>query len=278
MTERHRKQLAAPLIALALAAFVSSADAQIWRGRSGGHDVVWTAGDVAATRVRSGARVLSLAKLGEAEWGATSEGDDPGMAPNEMEMRYRVLSVVGPVVSLERFWYCDCRGAHPISSRGFVTYDLSRSTPAEARPARATDYVPEASLLAALLRDRVIQAALDSAGVRTRPATLRALLSSIENQPVEVGECTYSTGSEFLSSFAFHHLENGRVALRFSLSHHVEICRGSYTQLGVLVPIPPRLRADLAAAGARRAGFLMKDARAVAAGRETILNYQRKKR
>ncbi|HEU0054676.1 MAG TPA: hypothetical protein VFQ39_15930 [Longimicrobium sp.] len=271
---------AALLLVLSLLPLVpADAGAQrIWRGRSGGYDVAWSAGDVAATRVRDGARVLSLARLGEAEWGEMTSAQDPETDPAELETRYRVLSFVGPVISLERFWYCDCRGAHPISMSGFVTYDLSRSTPREARPARATDYVSEADLHRALLADRLIRAALDSADVRTPPATLGALLAAIEHQPIEVDGCTYSTGADFLEHFAFHHLEGGRVALRFSLSHYVEICRGNHTQVGVLVPVSPRLRPDLAAADARRAGFLMKDARAVGGNRVTTLSYQPKRR
>ena len=64
---------------------------------------------------------------------------------------------------------------------------------------------------------------------------------------------------------------NGQVAVRFSPSHSVEVCRGMFIQIGVLVPPLPRWTAAFEAANARRSGFLMKDA---PANPQTILNYQ----
>jgi hypothetical protein len=68
------------------------------------------------------------------------------------------------------------------------------------------------------------------------------------------------------------------MAMRFSLSHYVELCRGRYIQLGVLVTPSPRMLPDLDAAAARRAGFLMKDARAIGGDRRTTFNYQPSRR
>jgi hypothetical protein len=56
------------------------------------------------------------------------------------------------------------------------------------------------------------------------------------------------------------YVEKGRVAVRISVPYGSEIHRGQYTQLGILLPIPPRLRQALAAAANRQAGFLMQDA------------------
>ena len=282
-SSRRRPILLVIAVLAALPSIASDSTAQqpraIWSGRSGGFEVSWTTGDISARRVQGGGRVLSLRAKADAEHGKLTEDyrEDPEMTPREVEHRYRVLSVVGPVVSVEEYWYCDCRGAHPISSRGFRAFDLSRGTVAAPAPARVTDYVAEADLLRALLADRVIRALLDSAEVEAPPRTLAALLEAVRNQPAAVGECTYMVGEDFLSSFAFHHVEaDGRVAVRFSLSHHVEICRGMMTQIGVLVPASPRLRTDLAAARARTAGFLMADAARITGDRATVLNYQPK--
>ena len=248
---------------------------QIWRGRSGGFDVEWSARDVAARRVRDGARVLSLRAAADSQWTPDPEAD-PADQPSFVSVGYRVLSVVGSVVSVEERWYCDCGGAHPISSTRFAAYDLSRGTLRKPAPVSATALVPEPELLRALLADAVVRQALRSAGVTGQPRTLSALLDAVEHEAVRVGddECTYSLGEEFLSSFAVHHVEGGRMALRFSLSHHVEICRGRMTQIGVLVPTPERLRADVAAADARRAGFLMKDTRRIAPGDQSPTRFE----
>jgi hypothetical protein len=260
------------VLALVLLAADGAGAQPIWRGRSGGFDVVWSGRDVSATRVRGGVRLFSLRALGDRQWAdmlKDSEVDEDGedTAPREVSISYRVLSVVGPIVSVEEFWYCDCRGAHPISHSRFIAYDVSRGTPAEPRPAVITDWVDERELVRALAADRILRQAMDAAGVTDAPATLAALMEAVHGEPVSTGadECTYAVGEDFASSFAFHHVEGDRVAVRFSLSHHVEICRGHIIQVGVLVPVSDRLRSHLAAARARTAGFLMADLRRVAA-------------
>jgi hypothetical protein len=178
-------------------------------------------------------------------------------------------------VSLEEATYCDCGGAHPISWTRFVSYDVARGTVAAPRLAAATEVVPEAALLRALTADRLIRQAMDSAEVRTF-ASVRALAEGLKTQEIRPAreECTFHVGEDFANEFAFHHLEGGRVAIRFSLSHWVEVCRGMMTQVGVLVEPLPRWRAALTAASARRTGYLMKDVAAIAGGRRTVFNYR----
>jgi hypothetical protein len=135
----------------------------------------------------------------------------------------------------------------------------------------AAEVVPEAALLRALAADRLVRQAMDSAHVRSFSslAALVATLKAREIQPSE-DECAYDIGEEFPTQFALHHLENGRVAVRFSLGHYFEVCRGRMIQVGVLVPPLPRWSDAIAAAGARHAGYLMKDA----PNRQTVLSYR----
>jgi hypothetical protein len=257
---------------------VADASAQvIWRGRSGGFDITWSADDISARRVSDGTLVLSLKRDVDAEWGdlAAAEPDEPVI--REVEATYRLLSVVGPIVSVEEYWYCDCGGAHPISSRRFIAYDLRRSTPTEPRAAPITGLLSEADVLRALLADRVVRGTMDSVGVRTA-RSLAALVDTISHVPVEANECFFAVDESFPSAFALHHVDAGRVAVRFGLSHHYEICRGLMTQVGVLVPVPPALRAGLAAAESRRAGFLMKDAVRISRGGMTRFTYRPRRR
>lgn len=270
------------LRALALAAALlpavrpSAAAQVIWQGRSGGFDVTWSTDDVSARRVGDGRLVLSLKRRFEKEWGGPRDPEENEV--REVAESVRVLSVVGSVLSVEEAWYCDCGGAHPISHTRFVAYDLARSRPDSLHEVAVTELVPEAPLLRALTSDRVIRAAMDSAGVG-QVRSLAALLDTAQWQGVYVempgdeNDCTYNMSDGFPRHFAFHHVENGQLAIRFSLSHDVELCRGSMVQVGVTVPVPPRLQSALTAADQRTAGFLMKDSRRIAGDRRTSLEW-----
>lgn len=257
----------------------AAAQQVIWRGRSGGFDVAWTERDISARRASDGALVFSARHMADAEWAEMASDPDDEAPVTEFERKYRLLSVVGSVVSLEEASYCACGGAHPILWTRFVAYDLARGSAAHPHEVRVTDLVPEAELLRALTADRLVRQAMDSAHVRSF-ASLAALTERLKLQPVQPAddECDYSIGESFPTDFALHHLEGGRVAVRFSLSHNVEICRGRMIQVGVLVTPAARLGPDLAAADARRAGFLMKDQRAIARDRQTTFNYQPRRR
>jgi hypothetical protein len=76
---------------------------------------------------------------------------------------------------------------------------------------------------------------------------------------------------DFLERFAFHHVEGNNVAVRLNVSWNYEIYRFSSTQIGILLPVPARLRKALQDADARRQGFLMRDAKKVAGGHDTVL-------
>lgn len=261
-----------------LPAFAADAAAQvIWRGQSGGFDITWSKDDVTARRVSDGMQVLSLRRRFEKEWNQP-RGEDENEV-RDVYQAFRVLSVVGSVISLEEAWYCDCGGAHPIAYAGFVAYDLATSTLDAPDTAAVTRLVDEAPLVRALSADRVIRAAMDSAGV-SEVRSLSALLDTAQWQGIEVetpdeegGACWYSMGGGFPGHFALHHVDGDRVAVRFSLSHDVELCRGRMAQVGVLVPVPPRLRPALMAADGRTAGFLMKDARGIARDRWTTFSW-----
>lgn len=268
------RALLAPLALAAtfLALDATSAAAQIWRGRSGGFEIVWTEEDITARRLRDGVLVFSVKRIVEAQW---SEGEaDTEEGPIEGEYRFRLLSVVGPVISLEEYGYCDCNGAHPISHAGFVAYDLSESTVDDPALARVTGLVSEAGLVEALVADPVLRRGLAEVGGEA-PRTIPELVHKLNLEDIAVGEdeCTYGVSDAFPGNFALHHVDDGRVAVRFSLSHVVEVCRGQMVQVGVLVPVRPRFRDAVTAADARRAGFLMKDARRVGGEAATIIDF-----
>ena len=253
----------------------AAAQQVIWRGRSAGYDVTWSDRDIAARRASDGALVLSARSITDAEWREMQSDHDDEVPVREYERKYRLLSVVGSILSLEEATYCDCGGAHPISWTRFVSYDVARGTVARPHPVAATEVVPEGALLRALTADRLIRQAMDAAQVRSFP-TLRALAEALKTQAIEPAgqDCTFAVGEEFPTEFAFHHVENGRVAVRFSLGHYVEVCRGMMIQVGVLVPPLPRWNEAFRTADASRAGYLMKNLAAIAGRRRTVFNYR----
>jgi hypothetical protein len=278
MILRHARRTALALAALCIPLAVSTAGAQqvIWRGRSGGFDITWTHDDISARRVSDGAVVFSVRRIFDHDVREMTADHDDEVPMTEYEEQYRILSVIGSVISVVDETYCDCGGAHPIAWTRFVAYDLARGTAAHPFAVSAADLVSERDLLNGLQQDRLLRQAMTATHSRTF-TSLAQLTTRLKLQEIQPAgdECTYTVGEEFPSSWAVHHLENGRAALRFSLSHDVEVCRGKYVQVGVLAAPAPRVLPDLQAADARRAGFLMKDARAIAANRATTLNWQR---
>ena len=192
----------------------------------------WTASSLKAFRASDPKHpVLDMQKVAAADWKDLSA--DPVVKNITASYDYQVLSLVGPVLSLQEEDYCDCGGAHPTAGKQFRTIDLNSG-----RPALITSMFQLESVFQALRADAVVKKAL-AAG--PKPATLEALVKSLAMKTVTVGECDYYFPEELLSRFAFYDVKGDRVAVRFSLSHASEICRGQMTQIGVELPIPARL-------------------------------------
>ena len=165
------------------------------------------------------------------------------------DVRWRLLSVVGPLVSVETHSAGYAEGAaHPYAYADITAYDARTGV-----RATLTDWFPAADVHAALLGDALVRRAL--AGPTPKPRTLERLGFAIPGY--QSADCTWGFSSDLLSRFAFHHVKGDRVAVRFGLSHGCEVARGNLTVLAVYLPIPQALRAHLAAAQAGRAGFLV---------------------
>jgi hypothetical protein len=130
-------------------------------------------------------------------------------------------------------------------------------------------------VLAAILGDKMVKKALATSG-KPSPTSVSELLEDLEYQTVTVGECAFEFGKDLLQSFAFHHQEGDRVAVRLSLSHGEEVCRGRLTFLGILLPEPTALASAIRAAAAKQGGVLMADVARSGAG--THFEFTRKAR
>ena len=221
----------------------------IWAGESGGVRIEWTTQTIAVRP--AGGKTVDLFERPKSE---------PGC---EGEQTYRLLSVVGSIVSYEEFEGATCEGAaHPSSFTRYVAVDAAHPT----RRPRLTDLFADADVLRALMADAVVK----RHAPKTPPKTTDALVKALESSNTE---CEYSFDPDLLNRFAFHHVEGRQVAVRIGLSHGCEVARGKLTQLGILLPIPPALQGALDRASTRAEGFLMRDQAAVSAGRETSLHF-----
>jgi hypothetical protein len=165
---------------LSLCALVRGGDALA--SSSGGFSLAWTAADIRITRAGNAARQISFRRLAHAEWNKLTQGATGGSL--DFETAYRVLSFVGPYLSVELGRYRDCGGAHPMDHRQFQAIDLRGTGPERAKPLMLTELFPEKAILAALKADRVISAVLKRAGASS-PQSLSAMVNAVRYRSIE---------------------------------------------------------------------------------------------
>ncbi len=150
-------------------------------------------------------------------------------------------SLVGGIASwhVSGGGYCP-NSAHPWAISTFHTRDLRTGKPASLR-----DIFSDEQLLEAFRGEGVVRSLLES--------PLHDL-SQIED--LQDTNCVMNFSPEMWTTFAFHHLKGDSVAVRIGLSHDCEVARGSFTQLGILLPVPLTWKEALHKADAE--GQLMK--------------------
>ncbi len=119
----------------------------IWAGQSGAFDFQWTTHDVTVSPIAAPSKILySAARLFRKGHQKTQEA-----AANEQTLR--ILSIVGPVMSVETYDYSDYLGtAHPSLYSRYTAIDFRRPD----RMARLGDYFPHEDIRMALLRDKLL--------------------------------------------------------------------------------------------------------------------------
>lgn len=250
----------------------------IWEGTSGGIRIRWTESDVTAEvdNARDGAR-FSAASLARGEYDKELGESATNANPCRLEDEISVLSVVGPIISLEHATYSECaRSAHPGGETRYASLDLSSlrsgKTPTEAR---LTSYFAPPAVFEALRKDSVVRKALrpEIGSPQTRgapPGDLEQLLKRLAD--VQLDEPCAVFPDDLLIRFAFHHRDQSRLAIRVGLPGSGP-CRQKLTALGLEFSTPEPLSEMVASAETRREGFLMKDASAIARGRKTELKF-----
>jgi hypothetical protein len=263
----------------------AASDQLIWEGTSGGFQIRWTTRDVAATKAGASegaafslARDLTAAYEREAAARAADEAKTGGPSPANpctWQGKVEVLSIVGSIVSYRVTRSITCEHeAHPSGESRLVSIDLATAgaTGGSPKPLTLADLFSEASVLAALRNDPLVKQVIrsDEDAAKTLPGLVQALSSG---PPVLDDKACFAFPDDLLSRFAFHHLEDGSVAVRVGLPGAAP-CRENLTFLGILLPVPRSLSEALAAAATKSEGFLMKDPPASAKGRQTIVTYK----
>jgi hypothetical protein len=252
LTSRLPAQSAAPP-----AAKKPTAGSIIWAGRAAGVHYRWTDQDLTATVGAQGNPALSLVRAKPAFSLARELKREFGKPDTDdvltfYEVGFQPLSAVGSLLSYERDDYWD-GGAHPSGVESFVTVDVR----SPGRHLKLTDIFDAAQIRQALLSDPIVQHVLTREKIAP-PPTLDGLVKALANK-LFGGERDgmYSIPESLLSDFAFHHIEQGKVAVRLLLPHGSEIFRFHHTQLALLLPLPAARQADFTRAATGEAGAMM---------------------
>jgi hypothetical protein len=224
--------------------------------------VRWTDGDLAAMRTGSTRPVYSVAAALKREF----RKPDVDNGFSYYAVAFTPRSVVGTLLSYERDDYWD-GGAHPSGSETFVTVDLNSPQ----HPVKLTDLFPAEEIRRALLADRIVTHVLAREKIAA-PATLEGLIKALAEK--EFGgedDMMFSFPEDLLGDFVFHHVEGGKVAVRLLLPHGTEIYRFRNTELGLLLPIPARLRSAFSQAAMGKAGALMQTLQRITNGKQSTV-------
>lgn len=229
------------MILLLLAAALS-----FWSGPSGGFQFQWTQTNITVSPVDAPTKILYSAVRLFKKQTEKNLGD--------ANQTLQLLSVVGPLMSVESYDYHYYKGtAHPSSYSRFTAIDFRHPN----RVAQLSDYFLPEEIRQALLQDKLVQRQL---GKHHPAPTLDGLVRQLADLNIDLNICEYGFDKDLLSRFAFYQIQGDKVAVRLGLSYGGELCRGQLTQLGLLLPIPATLKADLNQAATQQTGFLMKDA------------------
>lgn len=236
------------------AAPAPAAAAPIWQGHSGGFDVSWTASSLDA-KDSKGAPVFTARSVADVDFNDFDNCD--------ATEAWTVLSVVGPYISVKQEENASCaQAAHTSAYTDILAVDLNHPK----QPPSLADLFSESDLYTALMADGVVKKTLAASG-KPAPKTSAELLALLADNS---NECEFRFEAASLTHFTFHHVEKDKVAVRIGLPYGCEAARGKLTQLGLLLPIPPKLKDALAAAAARKEGFLMKDEKTVASDHTAV--------
>jgi len=229
-----------------------------WQNRFGDAEVVWSTEDL---KFLKNGKIIHSERAENDQLGCVDEKEE--VSENEASGAFtnynqsndlQIRSVVGNVISIYGVYNGYTGGAHPLSRATLTAYlpDYSKTS--------LLDYFSEKDLLGALLKDVPLKKSIMKNNVQdvTKIKSLDELFAVVSLADREDGILEkFSFNKESLNDFSFYDLKKDKVAVRIGLSHSAEVYRGQYTELGLWLPIPEKLRADLGNAKSKKMGFLI---------------------
>jgi hypothetical protein len=215
--------------------------APYFASKSGGFNVTWTADDIKAEPTGGGAPYSWKNALED----AVETGEGPIPAEGNATATVKMRSLVGSYMGLESHASGNVPGTpHDWGNSSLSTLDLRTG-----KAAALTDLFSKKDLYKALMADKVVQQTLGSA----HPKDFDALMTALDGKGDAQGKFVFSKAN-FLKNFALHHAEGKQVAVRIGLPYGDEMHRNTLTELGLMLPAPKALEADIAAAQSGKAG------------------------
>jgi hypothetical protein len=273
----NRLPVSRPVLLCCSAAFVWQLQAQgpgpdrtIWKGKSANYAIEWSNTNLKVTQAANPLSIFDAAARAKTAWSGFVRNSNG--ASLEADFTYRLLSAVGPYLSLEEGMYCECGGAHPTSVKRFRAIEL-RVPQESPSPASLTSIFPEGNVFAALVGEPTVAGAL---GADPKPKSLAGLLGTLQDKTVKVKDCEYEFPDDLLSSFAFNQAQGGNVSVWLGLPAAGQVCRGEMIQLELTMPTPQTIRAWLLDAKERRSGLLMVDSPRDARSAVTSFHFSQK--
>jgi len=248
--------------------FYSKANKIIWTGKAGRYNYVWKFSGIEIQKNTSTIKNISLLYNGSVDNEFISNAKEyytKTKSSYNISESYTILSVVGPILSYKTYFYCSCGGTHPGHYSNFFAVRRGKTV-------KLTDIFPENDIYVALMDNEVVSRSLSESG-RKESTKLSKLLEVLDNQTAP-----YSY-SNLMEHFAFHHIEENRVAVTLGLAASVGVMRGSMDGIEIYLTIPKALKKSFTLANKKKEGFLMEDAEETADGKESCveLDYPVKK-
>lgn len=136
---------------------------------------------------------------------------------------YRLLAIAGTYVSYRHTYSSEPYIHQTACGDEFVTLDLEK----DGRSISLDEIFNENEIFNALTKDGFIKSKI-SGKKNSLDELFEAMGSGCE---------LYMNKGDFLKSFAFHHIENGTIAIRLGINHLCDITAGKFIQLGILLPL-----------------------------------------